>query len=280
MSHPADVLTMAVMCDALQTRGVDGLLVEVFDSLPSTSQYLNAVLKASPRGRSLASDKPQLCVADWQTNGSGRRGKSWVTERGNITFSMLLTMKKPPAELMGLSLVTGICVADSLAALAGVTVNLKWPNDVLVEDRKLCGLLTELVSSPSNHTQVVVGIGINYKQPEDIETTDYQAVSVPALTSAPPSRAELISDVCARVINEYALFELEGWPAFAQRWNVLDYLKGREVRVLTGDKEERAVAMGVDECGALLVEADGVVRAVYSGDVSMRLVRNEPNSQR
>lgn len=268
MSHMSEVLTTPVMADALKRRGVDNLAVEVFDSLPSTSEYLSAILR---RDATASTAGARLCATDWQTNGNGRRGKTWVTERGNITFSMLVSIKKPPAALMGLSLVTGVCVAESLAALAGLTVNLKWPNDVLVEDRKLCGLLTELVSSSPDVTQVVVGIGINYKQPANMEAGDYGAINLPDLLQAPPSRADLISDVAARVLSEYALFETHGWSAFADRWDAYDYLKGRNVRVLTAEAEEHAVAVGVDDQGALLVAADGVTRAVYSGDVSMRL---------
>ncbi len=264
----ADVLNTASLQDALANRGVQGLHAQVFDTLPSTSEYLSEVSRSVP-----ASDdvQPQLCVADWQTSGNGRRGKSWVTERGNITFSMLLTVAKPPAELMGLSLVTGICVAESLEALADLSINLKWPNDVLVDDRKLCGLLTEIASSNARGTRVVVGIGINYTPPAPMEKADYSAVSVPMLTDSAPARAELISDVCARVLEAYSLFEQGGWAEFATRWDRLDYLKGREVRVLSGKTEERAIAVGVDAQGALLVEAEGEIRPVFSGDVSMRL---------
>ncbi len=254
------------MQTALQEQGIDNVHVEVFDSLPSTSEYLSELAK-----RSSANAKPHLCVADWQTNGNGRRGKSWVTERGNITFSLLLSLAKPPAELMGLSLVTGICIAESLAAQAGLEVNLKWPNDVLVGDRKLCGLLTELVSNSNDATQVVVGIGINYKAPADIEQSDYQAVSVPQLVASAPSRAQLIGDVTDRLLREYAVFEALGWSAFAQRWDAFDYLKGKQVRVISGATEERAVAVGVDGQGALLIQANGETRPVFSGDVSLRL---------
>ena len=267
MSQP-DVMNTSSMCEALAARGVDGLHTEVFDALPSTSEYLSQISQSLPASDAIT---PQLCVADWQTNGNGRRGKTWVTERGNITFSMLLSVAKPPAELMGLSLVTGVCVAESLAAVAGLAVNLKWPNDVLVDDKKLCGLLTELGSSTATQTRLITGIGINYMPPAAMENSDYQAVSVPMLTPKPPSRADLISDVCARILEAYALFETSGWPPFSERWDRYDYLKGRQVRVISAGAEERAVAIGVDERGALLVEADGETRAVYSGEVSLRL---------
>lgn len=266
-----EVLNTSIMQDALERRGVSDLQVEVFDSLPSTSEYLSATLQQTVSSGSNHSAQSRLCVTDWQTSGRGRRGRAWVTERGNITFSMLVSIKKPPAMLMGLSLVTGVCVAESLKALAGLSVDLKWPNDVLVEDKKLCGLLTELVPSTPDETQIIVGIGINYKQPARVESGDYQAINLPELVDLPPNRADLISDVVARLLSEYAVFEANGWSQFADRWDAYDYLKGRKVRVLTKDAEEQAVAVGVDEQGALLIRAEGVTRAVYSGEVSLRL---------
>jgi len=270
-SRKDEVLTQSTMLNALGRCGLHDLQVDVFDSLPSTSEYLSAMVAKQKEDGSPSTRAARLCVTDWQTNGNGRRGKTWVTQRGNITFSMMVTLKKPPAMLMGLSLVTGVCVAESMKALVGLSVDLKWPNDVLVADKKLCGLLTELVSNTPNETHVVVGIGINYKRPAHIEAGDYSAVDLPELVESPPSRAQLISDVAARVLREYAVFETQGWAAFADRWDSFDYLKGRKVRVLTEGAEEQAVAAGVDAQGALLVSAGGVTRALYSGEVSLRL---------
>lgn len=274
MSTADSVLSTKAMQDALARRGVTDLFVEVFESLPSTSEYLSAIAQQHNKDNALnanASSFRQLCVADWQTNGNGRRGKSWVTERGNVTFSMLLSLDKPPAELLGLSLVTGICVAQSLSELAKLSVQLKWPNDVLVDNRKLCGLLTELVSHIDGGTQIIVGIGINYKQPVNIESGGLEAVSLPNLCDETPARADLISDISARLIDAYALFAEQGWPAFAEAWNQFDYLKGRQVRVINAGAEEHATAMGVDSNGALLIEQDAQISAVYSGDVSVRI---------
>ncbi len=274
MTNTVSVLTTDVMHKALADRGVNDVFVEVFDSLPSTSAYLSAVAqqtKAKSVNSVEARYRAQLCVADWQTNGSGRRGKSWVTDRGNVTFSLLLSLQKPPAELLGLSLVTGICVAESLSAQANLSVQLKWPNDVLVEGKKLCGLLTELVSGANGVTNVVVGVGINYRLPTNIEHSDYEIVSLPMVSEHPPQRSTLISDIGARLIESSTLFEQQGWPAFADRWRQFDYLKGREVRVINAGVEEQATAIGVNDNGALLVEKNAQTTAVYSGEVSVRL---------
>lgn len=281
MSKKDPELSVATLQHALMERGANDILVEVFDSLPSTSEYLRAVASSSVSDKVALSESScadptmasqlQLCVTDWQTNGNGRRGKTWVTERGNVTFSMLVPTHKPPAELMGLSLVTGICVAESLFDLAGVAVQLKWPNDVLVEDKKLCGLLTELVSGTGGVTNIVAGIGVNVTTPVSIETSDYGATSLQALCSATPERSVLIADICVRVRSAYDMFTQQGWSVFADRWNKIDYLKGRHVRVLNAGEEKQAIAIGVDDNGALLIKHNEQTSAVYSGEVSVRI---------
>ena len=275
MTQIIEVLAAPSIQQALAKRSVSGVHVDVFDNLPSTSEYLTEIAQqnlVSASVEELLSGAPQLCATDWQTNGNGRRGKTWVTERGNVTFSLLLPMNRAPAQLLGLSLVTGICVAQSLTELGQVPVQLKWPNDVLAQNQKLAGLLTELISSPQGVTQINVGVGINYKIPSQIETSDYQPVSLPSLNDSPPSRSELIADICSRLLSAYAQFAQQGWPAFADTWDQFDYLKSKQVKVLSGEHVEKALAVGVDEQGALLVEIDGVRRAVFSGEVSVRPV--------
>jgi len=273
VSNTTSVLSNSVVREAFKQRGLDNVFVEVFDSLPSTSEYLAAIAKqATAENDVMPADKaPQICIADWQTNGNGRRGKTWVTDRGNVTFSMLLSMRKPPSELLGLSLVTGICVAECLVDLTNLPVQLKWPNDVLVADGKLCGLLTELVSTSQGVTQVVIGVGINYKQPASIEGSDYEPVNLPGLITHAPKREEIISDLSVRLLEGYALFAEHGWSEFADRWNKFDYLIGRQVKVINAGVEEYATAVGVDSSGALLIEHNGKTDVVYSGDVSVRL---------
>jgi len=264
-------LTHTSVSESLKRYGVHGLQLDVFDTLPSTNAYLTQLAQSDSSPDS-ASASPHVCVADWQTNGSGRRGKTWTTERGNITFSLLVATRRKPAELMGLSLVTGIAVAEVLNTLSNVSVQLKWPNDILFGDDKLCGVLTELV--PATHdgfTRVVTGIGVNYTKLNNAVSTDYRAATLQEICENAPQRAELIGQVTVSVLQAYDLFELRGWPVFACRWNALDYLKGKQVNVINGAEQTLVVAKGVDHTGALLVESAGHTSPVYSGEVSVRV---------
>jgi len=141
----------------------------------------------------------------------------------------------------------------------------------LVGDKKLSGLLTEISPGTGNTSQLVVGIGINYTNQSLPETHDYQSVSVPMLCENAPSRAELIADICVRIQKAYATFLARGWSAFSEQWKQYDYLAGRTVRVVNGEQQQIAVAQGVDDNGALLIEANGKHSTVYSGEVSVRI---------
>jgi len=284
MNQLQDILSKTNVANALIDRGLQSCQVEVFDRLPSTSAYLKEVQLSNEQPfvfHSVESSKHSIgpmhiCATDWQTQGSGRRGKVWETDRGNLTFSVLVHVPRKPAELLGLSLVTGICVAESLLQIADAAVKLKWPNDILFKDRKLSGLLTEILPGTDQLTPVLLGIGINYTAPSKVIAADYESICLPQVSKRVPARATLIAEICAKVDAAFAEFVEFGWPAFAERWKKLDYLTGRTVRVITDskntDKNELAVAVGVDHNGALLVEKNGKHEAIYSGDVSVRPV--------
>lgn len=272
-------LTNTVVKRAFTEKGLQHCGIDVFDTLPSTNAYLSELAKraiangdhSKPGAVASPHAARQVCVADWQTSGVGRRGKQWNTARGNVTFSLLLQLSGKPAEFMGLSLVTGLCVAESIAELAQIQVQLKWPNDILVNDMKLCGLLTELIQVNEQYSQIVAGIGINYTPQAVLAGADYQSTSLPEVSQVVPERATLIADICARIEKEYSVFSSAGWSGFAKRWSKFDYLCGRDIRVISGETEQHAVAVGVDDKGALLVKRDGVLSSVYSGEVSVRV---------
>ncbi len=270
-------LTRDTLEKALKEQDVHGCHLDVFDSLPSTSEYLSALSQTGERQQALQQSQatsvlaPHLCATDWQTNGNGRRGKTWVTDRGNITFSILLGLPKPASELLGLSLVTGICVAEALKSTAQLDARLKWPNDVLVNNKKVCGLLTELVPGSAGVTEVIVGIGVNYVKPVRVAGAAFEPGAIPLESPNCPARAHLMADITARLLTAYQLFLAQGWPAFALRWEKLDFLHGKTVLVQDSGADIAARASGVNADGALLVSVEGELRPVYSGDVSVRL---------
>lgn len=265
--------------EQLQAHGSGLVQVHTFEQLESTSAWLreNAreLVFRSPTGG--AGRSPHLCVTDWQSAGVGRRGKSWQARPGNLMFSLLSFSDKPARELIGLSLVTGIAIAECLQDVTGAPLQLKWPNDLILQDAKLGGLITELGTMASSSggaacTQLLTGIGINLLHDEEVTGLSIGATSLEAygVRCSPQDRDGLAARLVARILDEHQRFEESGWSFFAQRWRALDWLHGKEVLIHRENSTEQALARGVNEQGALLVERAGEISPVYSGNVSIR----------
>lgn len=251
--------------------------VHVFGKLDSTSGWLAA--QRELLASQLAQGRAQICVTDWQQAGVGRRGKSWQTQPGNVTFSVLARYNEPAQNLLGLSLVTGIAVAEALDDAFGLKVKLKWPNDVIRDNRKLGGLLTEVIAVTSQNknvlisgSDVITGIGINVIHDETvvglgIGATSLKGGGVVILSS---ERDALIGRIAAAVLASHQRFLEKGWVAFSERWSARDWLLDREVVIHREETTEHAVARGVNEQGALLVESAGKLQPLYGGNVSIR----------
>lgn len=271
-------LQYKILEDALSASGTNCVL-EIFDQLPSTSAYLAQV-------DAIDADA-HVVACDWQTQGNGRRGKSWDTAPGNITFSVRTSAPVHTSQLMGLSLVTGVSVAQALQETCGIAVQLKWPNDVIIHDRKLCGLLTELQSMQSvGTTAIVTGIGINVIENDAIKQMGIGGISLQEVCDAVPAREQIIATIVETLLKNYSLFYQHGWPAFREQWASRDYLVGKSVILHGGEQQPQQVVdvHGIDDNGALLVSdsvSDGAsdsdgrrddnTRAVYSGEVSVRV---------
>jgi len=243
--------------------------IELFTELDSTSKHLV---------RRLSLDEPPpdtvLCIAAHQSAGVGRRGKTWYSPVDSITISLLRTFRQPASMLMGLSLVAGIAIAEALEAVVDMPVQLKWPNDIIVGDCKLAGILLEIPTAHVQETRVVTGIGINYRSGPEHRNIDQPFVVLEALASALPERNLLLGDVAGRVLEAYDQFDAQGWPVFAARWQARDYLAGKAVTVhqstAAGQLPQQGLAMGVDNDGGLQVDQGAGPVTYYSGEVSVR----------
>lgn len=263
----------------LQQAGLASVNVHTFAELESTSVWLREFAQSSVAPVT----DVHVCATDWQSAGIARRGRTWQTKPGNITFSILSTTDKLPKDLLGLSLVTGIGVASCLAAQLDVQVALKWPNDVLFNDMKLGGLLTEVTSVskavddyPNGNsgplTQILTGIGINMRHDDEVLGLGIGATSLEAAAVATDKeqRDSLIGKLCVSVLTAHETFYEQGWAPFAQDWKRRDWLAGKEVSIHRDQSTEHALACGVNEQGALLIERAGEIHLLYSGNVSIR----------
>lgn len=239
--------------------GPPGLRVEVVDAAPSTN-----VLVAE-RARSGAAEG-LVVVAEHQTSGRGRLDRSWETPaRAALTFSVLLRPRVGPVEWPWLPLMTGYAVCRALRE-AGFEAGVKWPNDVLVGERKVAGILMERVETHDG-AAAVLGIGLNVSTSAAELPVD-TATSVALATGSAPDRTELLARVLGRLADEYDAWQAAEGPTRTEMLRAA-YTEacvtiGREVRVeLPGGEVRTGTARGIDSDGRLVV--DGF--AVGAGDV-------------
>ena len=240
-----------------------GVAVEVVHETGSTNADLLA--------RAASLTEPLLLVAEHQTAGRGRAGRSWLSSpEGSLTFSLAWRFEGGPQALIGLPLAIGVALAETLAGL-GVQVQLKWPNDLLKDGDKLAGILVETQSAPGGGIWAVTGIGLNLLMPDEMEARlGRSAAGVPWL--ARMERDALVAallDGLAAALREFAA---RGFAAFSARWNLRHAWQGETVVLLDAGKVvQEGLAAGVDDSGRLLLDtADGRV-PVLAGDVSLRV---------
>jgi BirA family biotin operon repressor/biotin-[acetyl-CoA-carboxylase] ligase len=222
-----------------------------------------------PAGRS------EVLLAEFQTAGRGRRGRSWLAPPGGaVCLSLSWTFPEVPRDAGALGLAIGVCVLRALEACDVSGVRLKWPNDVLVGEGKLGGILIELRAETAGPACAVVGIGLNVMLGQDlreqIAAMGLSAVDLSSVARAPVARNVLAAhliDACVRGLME---FEREGLRPFIDEWRHADALRGRHVTVHAGDESVRGLARGIDLSGALLVETPQGLRKFFSGEVTVR----------
>jgi BirA family biotin operon repressor/biotin-[acetyl-CoA-carboxylase] ligase len=207
-----------------------------------------------------------LLAAEEQTAGRGRRGRRWYSARGNgVTFSLSRTMRRPLREIAGLSLVAGVAVARALRTL-GVQAALKWPNDVVVGEAKLGGILVE---TRGNEREVlaVIGVGINCRRDAALERRLRRPLaSLDQFIAV--DRNRVLERVAASLAEALQVFESRGLEPLRREWEAMDAHAGARLRVRLADgRVLTGVARGLDGDGGLQLETSSGLRAVRSGRV-------------
>lgn len=260
-----------ILLDTNEIRRAAGpgqLKVETVESTQSTN--LDLLARFSHR---------KLLAAEYQAGGRGRRGRGWISPPGcGACFSVGFTFDCGLQRLGPLSLVAGVVAAEALAG-EGVSVGLKWPNDLVVEGAKLGGLLIEIRGASEGPCEVVAGVGVNFRlprgeaanavfHPPDQSWTDLHAA---APAGHDLDRNRLIGRLAGAMCSAFEEFERHGFEPFISRWQAHDVLHGRSVRVMSADGAVlEGVAAGVDAQGHLRLEHAEGIRTLNAGDVSVR----------
>jgi BirA family transcriptional regulator, biotin operon repressor / biotin---[acetyl-CoA-carboxylase] ligase len=242
--------------------------VEAAWSIPSTNTAL--LERANP-----ANGTSEILLAEHQSAGRGRRGRAWLAPPGGaICLSLSWTFREVPQDLGALSLVIGVCGLRVLRELGVAGAALKWPNDLLVGERKLGGVLIELRAESSGPACVVVGIGLNVALGEalleQIAQSGTAATDLASTGLTGISRNAVVAALVTGCVRGLVQFEREGLKPFIEEWRAADALRGRPVNVSVGDRTTKGLARGVDLHGALLVETPQGVKRFIAGDVTVR----------
>lgn len=214
-----------------------------------------------------------LVVADMQTAGRGRRGRGWSSPAGaNAYFTLILKPDFSPDKASMLTLVMALAVAEGITETCGVEARIKWPNDIVIGGKKVCGMLTELSVQQEYIQYVVIGAGINVCLQEFSPEIADTAACLEQVCGRRVPRAQLIVRVMEAFEKYYEIFmETLDFSRLKEVYDRLSVNCGREVQVLDPKGEYTGISRGINAAGELLVELpDGSKKAVYAGEVSVR----------
>ncbi len=252
-------------------------LLEIFDEIDSTNSYL--MQQPGPRSGFF-----RTAATLNQTAGRGRYGKSWHSPPGTgLCVSIAYAFARKPENLSALTLAIGLGVIRALRACDVPDVMLKWPNDLVLGDGKLGGILTEALSQGQEGVSIVTGVGLNIDlgptfsdESLDQALFDHEpgpdrvlaAVDLKSRGAELPTRERLTAQLMNEIYATFAEYEACGFAPFYRRWPAHDWLRGKQVTVETQRQKISGIAAGIDEGGALLIETPDAMRLVTSGSVA------------
>lgn len=266
LAQPINLLDRTRVQECLAGYGTE-VPVEVHNIIDSTNDYLMRKLP-----NQVVSG--QVCLAEYQQAGRGRRGRQWISPFGShLYLSIYYKLEQGMSQAMGLSLVTALAVKDAITQTADVKVQLKWPNDVYADGRKLAGILIDLEGQATGECHCVIGIGLNVQMPESMAShIDQPWSDIASFTNGSIDRNLLAARLIHCLDQRIAKQKNEGLASMLDDWHQHDLYLNQKIRLLTGDNATHGVCRGVNEQGALLLEVDDVIKPIYGGEVSVRSV--------
>jgi len=266
MAEPIELLDAEAIGQGLSPSVRERLSrLEIFWEIGSTNTWLlERAAEADFSGR--------ICLAERQVAGKGRRGRHWVSPFGrNIYLSIGYRMSTQQVSVEGLSLVVGMCVVGALREAGVSDIGLKWPNDVLSDGGKLCGILIEMAPSPKGEARLVIGVGVNLKLDANAASQIDQRFSTLA-DQITLSRNQLVSRLIGAIVSGLGEFGRTGFSPWVDTWGDFNIYEGKPVRVSLTNGEVEGIDRGVDDKGNLLLETAEGVRAFNAGEVSLRAI--------
>ncbi|MBP6124237.1 MULTISPECIES: bifunctional biotin--[acetyl-CoA-carboxylase] ligase/biotin operon repressor BirA [Providencia] len=262
LPYTVNLLDQSIIKD--QIHDVNIIVEPVIDS---TNQYMLDRIPDLTSG--------DTCLAEYQSAGRGRRGRQWLSPFGcNLYLSMYWKLEQGPAAAIGLSLVVGIIIAETLNKLSKNKVKVKWPNDLYMNDKKLAGILVELTGKTGDAAHIIIGVGINIGMDKNnIENNNKINQQWSSLRDEVKNieRNQLSINIIQALRESLVLFEKEGLTPFLDRWFELDNFLNRKIKLLIGNDIIQGVERGINEQGALMLQKEnGEIVPYIGGEISLR----------
>lgn len=260
-----DRLSVERIKQGIKTR-VIGKEIVVCDEVDSTNDM------AMEKGRE-GEKEGLVIIADSQLHGKGRLGRTWVSPKGvNLYLSILLRPNFPPVQAAALTMMASIAVATAISRTTGLDARIKWPNDILIDQKKVSGILTEMNAEEERIHYVVVGVGINVnmKKEDFLEGLRMPATSLMESLGKRVDRTELLYAVLEAMDSNYELLITKGVAPMVQEWRRLCSTLHKRVKVSLPGEVITGVAEDITQEGGLVVRiGEGLVKKIYAGDVTL-----------
>jgi BirA family biotin operon repressor/biotin-[acetyl-CoA-carboxylase] ligase len=260
------LLAHAAIKSHLCARASD--LLSELDVVTAVSSTNDLAMERVKRG----SANGYVCVAESQSAGKGRRGRTWISPfASNIYLSTVWRFEGGAASVEGLSLAVGVAIVRALEGLGFGGMGLKWPNDILWEQRKLGGVLLEIVGDPAGLCDVIVGVGVNVNMPGTvISQIDQPWVDLRHIEQQQVDRNSVVGALLNGLLPLLASFECDGFSCYQSRWQALDAYRDRAVALSAGQQCITGIARGVTAGGALLIDTPDGRLSFSGGEISLR----------
>jgi BirA family transcriptional regulator, biotin operon repressor / biotin---[acetyl-CoA-carboxylase] ligase len=271
VGHPATGYQLRTVPDLLLSEILDSLIRgTIFESQIHHFYKIGSTNTAAMAAAAEDAPEGSVFLAEEQTAGRGRGAHTWGSERSvGIYCSVVLRPKLPPSEALLLSLAAGLAVRSAIEQVnAAAKIDLKWPNDLLIGDKKVCGILTEMNAEPTRVRHVVVGIGINVNQARFPKELESEAISLRMATGNEGSRVALTAALLKSLDSEYRQFgeRTDARQSILRRFaEQSSWVRGKEVRVEDNGGAIEGTTAGLDERGFLLVRNATGVQTILSG---------------
>jgi len=241
--------------------------IEVHYELPSTNQYLLDRLPGSNvHGRAV--------LVEYQSHGKGRGGNRWLSALcSGLCLSVGWHFQTQPASLGALSLATGVVIANTIRNAGCQSVSLKWPNDILGAGVKIGGILIESRGQIAGPVDVIIGIGLNIKLPENFSSRiNQKAGDLKSISSLPISRNKLAGTIIKNTLSMLDNYASDGFESYIDEWRKLDYARGKNAMLKQEQKTITGQVVDIDEDGRILLSVSGKLMKYSSGDLTLRIM--------